>query len=117
VSGPGGRRSGQGDPAGLFDVTADGAVVVRVHAQPGSSRPGVAGVHGGALKVRVRPRAEGGRANRAIEAVLAEVFGVPASTVLVTTGTTGRAKRVRVSGVDATLAAERLRQALRATES
>ena len=86
--------------------------MLRVHAQPGASRPGVAGVHGDALKVRVREPAERGRANRAIEALVAELFGVPPSAVSVRSGATGRAKRVRIEGVDTETAAARLRQAL-----
>jgi uncharacterized protein (TIGR00251 family) len=95
----------------LFDVTA-GAVVVRVHAQPGARSSGVAGVHGDAVKVKVREPADQGRANRAIEAVLAEVFGVARSAVAVTGGTTGRAKRVRIDGVDRQGATDRLQAAL-----
>jgi uncharacterized protein (TIGR00251 family) len=83
---------------------------VRVHAQPGAARTEVAGVHGDALKVRVREPADRGRANRAVEAVLAELFGVPPSAVTVRSGTTSRVKRLRVEGVDEAHATERLRQ-------
>jgi uncharacterized protein (TIGR00251 family) len=96
----------------LFDVARDGAVIVRVHTQPGATHPGVAGVHGDALKVRVREVAERGRANRAVEAVVADVFDVPRSSVAVTAGTTTRAKRVRVERIDAERAANLLRAAL-----
>lgn len=83
-----------------------------MHAQPGATHPGIAGVHGDALRVRVREPAERGRANRAVEALLAETLGVPRDAVAVASGTTGRAKRVRVTGVDAARVAERLSAAL-----
>jgi uncharacterized protein (TIGR00251 family) len=101
----------------VFDVASDGAVIVRVHTQPGASSAGVAGVHGDALKVRVREVAERGRANRAVEAVLADVFEVPRSSVAVTAGSTARAKRVRVTGVRPERAATILRATLSATDS
>jgi uncharacterized protein (TIGR00251 family) len=88
-------------------------VVLRVHAQPGATRSEVAGVHGDALKVRVREPAERGRANRAVEALLAGLLGVPRAAVTVSAGTKGRAKRVRVEGIDAGQATERLRDVLR----
>jgi uncharacterized protein (TIGR00251 family) len=96
----------------MFDVAGDG-VVVRVHAQPGAARTEVAGVHGDALKVRVREAAEQGRANRAVEAVLADLFGVPARDVTVRSGSKARSKRVHVAGIDATAATARLDAALR----
>jgi uncharacterized protein (TIGR00251 family) len=100
----------------VFDVASDGAVIVRVHTQPGATHPGLAGVHGDALKVRVREVAERGRANRAVEAVLADVFDVPRSSVAVTAGTTAQAKRVRVTGVTPDRAASILRATLSATQ-
>lgn len=41
------------DLAGLVEAGTDG-VVLRVHVQPGARGEGIAGVHGNALKVRVR---------------------------------------------------------------
>ena len=53
------------DLAGLVDAGKDGAVL-RVHVQPGARGEGIAGVHGNALKVRVRAPATSGRANDAV---------------------------------------------------
>jgi len=39
--------------AELFDVRSDGAVVLRVHVQPGAGRTAVRGRYGDALKVSV----------------------------------------------------------------
>jgi uncharacterized protein len=87
------------DPRSLFDVTREGAVVLRVHAQPGVTHPGIAGTHGDAVKVRVDAPAERGRANAALEQLLATVFDVPRTSVAVVSGATSRAKRVRIDGL------------------
>lgn len=94
-------------------LRADGsAVVVTVRVQPGAARTGLVGRHGDALKVRVTAPADRGRANAMVEALLAEVFGVPRRAVAVTTGASSRTKRVRVDGLDLAGASSRLRAAL-----
>ena len=91
--GPSPRRSGFG--------RAGGTVFFGVHAVPGSKGESVAGLHGEALKVKVRSRAEKGRANRDVVSLLATVLGVRRSQVEIVSGHTSRAKRVKVSGVTA----------------
>ena len=90
----------------LFDVstppdTDDGpaTVVVRVHVQPGAGRTAVVGRHGTALKVRVAAPPEGGRANEACRALLAETFAVAPSAVELTSGPSSRMKRFSIAGV------------------
>lgn len=87
-------------PYDLFDVV-DGAVVVRVHAQPGASRSGVSGRHGDALKVKVAAPPADGRANAALAEVLATLFGVRPGDVALVSGHASRSKRFRVAGVGA----------------
>jgi uncharacterized protein (TIGR00251 family) len=81
-------------------AAATGGVVVRVHVQPGASRTRVAGLHGDAVKVQLRARAVEGAANRALVDVLAEALAVRPAAIAVVSGLHGRAKRVRVDGVD-----------------
>ena len=64
----------------LYDDSPEG-VVLRVHVQPGAGRSAVVGRHGDALKVRVAAPPEGGRANEACRALVAETFGLAASAV------------------------------------
>jgi uncharacterized protein (TIGR00251 family) len=78
-----------------------GPVEIRVKAVPGASRDGVAGMLGDRVKVRVSAPPEGGKANRAVEAVIAAALGVKASQVAVAAGRTRAEKTVRVVGVDA----------------
>jgi uncharacterized protein (TIGR00251 family) len=89
-------------------AAAPGGVVLRVHVQPGASRARVAGLHGDALKVRVRARPIEGAANREVTAVLAAALAVRPADVSIVAGLHGRAKRVRVEGIDVATAIERV---------
>jgi len=71
-------------------------LVLRIEVQPRASRNELAGFHGDRLKVRLTSPPVDGRANAALLAFLAGLFGVPKNHVTLLTGETGRAKRVRV---------------------
>ena len=92
---PGEAPAGDGE-----DAPPRGVVVLQVHVQPGAGRSAVVGRHGTALKVRVAAAPEGGRANEACAALLAETFGVKAAAVELTGGATSRSKQFRLSGLD-----------------
>jgi hypothetical protein len=96
----------------LFETTAEGDLMLRLHVQPGAGRTAVAGRHGDALKVRVAAPPEGGRANEACLALVAEVLGVEADAVELTSGPSSRTKRVRITGVEPADAVRLLEQAL-----
>lgn len=85
-----------------------GQVVLTVHVQPGASRGAIVGRHGDACKVTVAARPTGGRANAAVEAVLADAFGVPVRDVAVVSGHTSRRKRVVLASLGLDEAARRL---------
>lgn len=84
----------------------------QVRVSPRSSRSGVQGLHGSALKVAVHAAPEKGRANEEVEAVLAEFLGLPARQIGVISGQTSRLKRVRAWG----LTAEQMKARLDALE-
>jgi uncharacterized protein YggU (UPF0235/DUF167 family) len=94
----------------FWQVHPDG-VTVAVKVQPKSRRPGIQGrtvsTRGECLRIGVSEAAEGGRANQAACAELAQALDLPASAVVVTMGRTSRDKVLRVAG-DAALLAERL---------
>ena len=73
-----------------------------MHVQPRSSRSGVDGVHGDALRVRVNAPPVDGAANEAVVEVLAKALGVPRRAISIVAGHASRSKVVEVSGVDAT---------------
>jgi hypothetical protein len=57
-------------------VTAGaGGAIVDAWAVPGASRTEIAGLHGGALRIRVAAPPEGGKANRALEKILTTITG------------------------------------------
>lgn len=67
----------------------------------GASRDRIAGWLGDALKVSVTAAPERGKANAAVEALLAEALGVPRSAVTVVAGHTQPRKQVEVAGLPA----------------
>jgi uncharacterized protein YggU (UPF0235/DUF167 family) len=88
---------------------APGGVDVRCWVVPGSSRPGLDGLHGGAVRVRVGSPPEGGRANDEAASRVAAACGGRRGEVI--RGAKGRSKVVRVEGVGVTAAAAALRAA------
>lgn len=92
-----------------FTVTPRGAGVrFAIHVQPRARHPGIDGVHGDALRVRVAAPPVDGAANDAVVAVIASALGVPARAVHIAAGASGRQKIVDVDGVDAAVARARL---------
>ena len=84
----------------LFEVSSDGTFLIRLHVQPGAGRTAVVGRHGDALKVKVAAPPEQGRANDACASLLADIFGVKANDVTLSSGGTSRSKRFSVSGLE-----------------
>lgn len=66
---------------------------------PNASRDEVAGWMGEELKVRVQAPPEGGRANKAVVKLLAQVTGLPKKQIAIVTGETSRNKKVEISGL------------------
>jgi len=82
-------------------------VLVEVWVVPGATQPGITGLHGGALRVRVSAPAEAGKANRAAAALVALALGGREGEVVAGAGS--RRKQVLVRGLLPGEAAERLR--------
>jgi len=91
----------------------DGGVQFPVRAQPKASRNAVVGLHGGRLKVAVTAAPTGGKANEAVEKVIAKALGIRPSAVAVVVGHTSRDKVVRVSGLSIEAARKSLESFLR----
>ena len=81
----------------IFTETAEG-VIVNVRAQPRSSRAGIDGVMGDALKVRIRSAPVDGKANKELIETLADAFGLPKSRVMFKSGETSKTKRILLAG-------------------
>jgi uncharacterized protein (TIGR00251 family) len=86
---------------------------VRIHLSPGARRTEIAGRHGDAWKVRVAAQPERGRANAALQRLLAEALRVPLADVRLLAGHTSRSKVVEVEGLDSEEVDRRLHTASR----
>jgi uncharacterized protein (TIGR00251 family) len=89
----------------------ESGVRLRARVKPGSRRERLVGAYGGALKIEVNAPPEGGRANRAVSRLLAEVLELPRRAVTITHGTTSRDKSVVVAGLSVGDLAARLERA------
>ena len=83
-----------------YNETTEG-VVLNVRAQPRSSRSGVDGVVGDALKVRIRSAPVDGKANKELVETLADAFSLPKSRVSFAGGETSKNKRILLAGLGA----------------
>jgi uncharacterized protein (TIGR00251 family) len=79
--------------------TRDGAVILAVRVQPRASKDEIAGVMGGAVKIRLRAPALEDRANEALCEFLAELLKTSKAAVRILSGHHSRSKRVEVRGV------------------
>ena len=83
-----------------YTETADG-VVINVKAQPRSSRSGIDGLAGDAVKVRIRSAPVDGKANKELVETIADAFGLPKSRVEFRSGETSKQKRILLRGISA----------------
>lgn len=79
----------------------DGNAVLDVFVQPRARTDAIVGVHGRALRIKVSEPPVDDRADRALEALIAGIIGVPKSRVAVVSGASSRHKRVRISDMSA----------------
>lgn len=86
---------------------------IRVRLTPRAARDAIVGWQDDVLRVRVTAPPVGGRANAALERLLADALGVPKSAVCVVAGTRGREKTVAIEGASREEALRRLREAIR----
>ena len=84
------------------------SVEIKIRAQPRAGRTEIAGTHGDALKIRLAAPPVDGKANEELIAFLSATLGVPTSAVELIRGRTSRTKTVRIQGMGAAEARERL---------
>ena len=84
---------------------------IRVRLTPRSARDELAGWQDGELRVKVTAPPVEGKANAALERLLAEVLRVPKTSVRVVAGNRGRVKTVAIEGLSQEEALGRLREA------
>ena len=81
-------------------VEGDSRLIVNVKAVPRSSKSGIDGWLGDALKVRIKCAPVDGKANKELVEVLAYAFGIAKSAVRFVSGETSKTKRLELVGVD-----------------
>jgi len=73
--------------------------ILPVRAQPGARKNAIVGVHAESLRVAVSAPPEKGKANAAIQALLAAALGCKMSQVALLSGETSRQKRFLIEGI------------------
>lgn len=91
----------------IVQDTKAGAVL-SVHVQPKASASECVGFHGDAIKIRVAAPPVDGAANNELIRFLARELSIPATSVQIQSGASGRHKRVLVKGATAQLVLDRL---------
>ena len=86
--------------SGVLHVTRDRLGFIAVKVVPRAARDEVVGWLDGVLKVRVTAPPQDGRANRALEELLAVALGLRKGAVSVASGRTSARKRVAVEGLE-----------------
>ena len=84
---------------GSYMTETPEGVILNVRAQPRSSRSGIDGLLGDAVKVRIRCAPVDGKANKELVETLADAFGVAKSSVVFKSGETSKTKRILIRGV------------------
>ena len=84
---------------GSYMTETPEGVILNVRAQPRSSRSGIDGLLGAAVKVRIRCAPVDGKANKELVETLADAFGVAKSSVVFKSGETSKTKRILLRGV------------------
>jgi uncharacterized protein (TIGR00251 family) len=88
--------------------THDAGVVLPVVAHAGATRNGITGERAGALLVSVTSPPEKGKANAAIQSLLARALGFKPSQITLVSGQTSRHKRFLIAGASGPDVADRL---------
>jgi uncharacterized protein len=88
----------------LWAQQRGGALLVRVHAQPGARRSAFAGVHGERLKIALQAPPVDGRANDLLLRFLADALELPRSALQIVSGASSREKSVAICAAEQDIA-------------
>ena len=75
-------------------------VTLKIKVETRSSRKGISGLMGDAIKIRVNSPPAGGAANEELIEVLSEEFGIKKTSIKILRGRSSRNKVVEIEGVD-----------------
>ena len=74
-------------------------VSVKIKVEPRSSKSGIIGLYGDALKVKLTSPPVDGKANKELVELLAKECGIPKSAVEIVSGQSSKNKLVRITGI------------------
>ena len=80
--------------------TAQSHLTLKIKVEPRSSKSGVVGPYGDALKVKLSSPPVEGKANKELIRVLAKEFGIPQKDVEIISGQSSKNKIVKLQGVN-----------------
>ncbi len=86
----------------------DGTLILSLYVQPRAGKNELAGLHDGALKLRLTTPPVDGKANKAVIAFLAKKLKLPKSAVILHSGLKNRRKQLQIIGLDEQMVRERL---------
>ena len=75
-------------------------ITLKVKVEPRSSRKGISGIVGDALKIRVNAPPVGGAANEELVEILSEEFSIKKTSIKIIRGRFSRDKVVEMEGID-----------------
>lgn len=75
-------------------------VLIRCHAQPGSSKTEISGAYGDRIKIRLQAPPIEGKANKELVKFLAKTLKVPKSSLILLRGETSRQKDILCNAID-----------------
>lgn len=77
----------------------ESVITLKIKVEPRSSRSGVVGPYGDALKVKLTSAPVEGKANKELIEVLAREFGIPKRDIEIISGQSSKNKTVRLTGM------------------
>jgi len=75
-------------------------ITFKVRVEPRSSRKGISGLVGDAIKIRVNAPPVGGAANEELIEILSEEFSIKKTSIKILKGYSSRDKVVKIEGID-----------------
>lgn len=76
-------------------------VTIQVHATPRASKNQIQGLHGDAVKIKLKAPPVDGKANEALIEFISGTLGIPQRQITLLSGQTSRQKRLSLQGVSA----------------
>ena len=95
-----------------FTELPNNSLSLNVYVQPRASRNRLAGMHGKAVKLCITAPPVDGKANTAILAFLAKLFGLPKSALQIKTGRQARNKQIIITNASLAQAQQALANAM-----